>query len=435
MKKHLRNMGVLKHYKTPPPPTAPIPHGQSVNTLRGVQRVLKDMGTFKTTYAETVGYLSNGYGFILAFDEPAKHAAARQLLGRALWTSGRMEEWAQMYERTACDLIEDRTWVLPNVGRHGGTACVDIVRDVLNVVPVHWVCEEIVSAALRRKKKKELDRHVSFLFICRPVSRSRRKSVQMASIPSRRCTGCSPSSLRALGDPDPRLIPLQWLILPSPLSFSFIFLNVNPENGWFLRENAKKAADVLQGYIKGNLEKLKMGILSLGGLRDSLIHFVSGQRDNSDRFLQSLLDAAPPDMTVDVFTYNVFGICVASTANWAMAATHVVNFYLDDARAEQKTHIEELVREDPPEAAALLEGYAREALRLDPQAPGIFRKAAQDTVVDEEPISVKEGERIFVSLAHANMDVSSLCRHSPLAACMRGERTNVLMRTFTARHV
>ena len=415
MEKHLCNMGILKRYKTLPPPTAPIPHGQSVNTLKGVQRVLKDMGTFKTTYAETVGYLSNGYGFILAFDESAKHAAARQLLGRALWTSRRMEEWAQMYERTARDLIEDRTWLLPSVGRRGGTACVDIVRDVLNIVPVHWVCERIVSTALRDQRKKELDQRVSFLlFFCRPVSRSRRKSVQMASIPSRRCTGCSPSSLRALGDPDPCLVPLQWLILPSALFFSYIFLNVDPENGWFLRENAKKAADVLQGYIKGNLEKLKMGILSLGGLRNSLIHLVSGQRDESNRFLQSLLDAAPPDMTVDVLTYNVFGICVASTANWAMAATHVVNFYLDDARAEEKKHIEKLVREDPPEAAALLEGYALEALRLDPQSPGIFRKAAQDAVVDEELMSVKEGERIFVSLAHANMDVSGSCRCSLL---------------------
>ena len=422
MEKHLCNMGILKRYKTLPPPTAPIPHGQSVNTLKGVRRVLKDMGTFKTTYAETMGYLSNGYGFILAFDEPAKHAAARQLFGRALWTSRRMEEWAQMYERTACDLIEDRTWLLPSVGRRGGTACVDIVREVLNVVPVHWVCEEIVSAALRDQRKKRIMNWTDmfpFLF-CRPVSRSRRKSVQMASIPSRRCTGCSPSSLRALGDPDPRLIPLQWLI--PPLFISFIFLNVNPETGWFLRENAKKAADVLQGYIKGNLEKLKTGILSLGGLRDSFIHLVSGQRDNSDHFLQSLLDAAPPDMTVDVLTYNVFGICVASTANWAMAATHVVNFYLDDARAEQKKHIEELVRKTSPDAAALLEGYAREALRLDPQAPGIFRKAAHDIVVDEEPMSVKEGERIFVSLAHANMDVSGSCRYS-LLACGTSEQT------------
>jgi len=61
-----------------------------------------------------------------------------------------------------------------------------------------------------------------------------------------------------------------------------------------------------------------------------------------------------------------------------------------------------------PHAAQRLAGYAREALRFDPQAPGIFRDAAQDTVVEEghghRPVSIKKGERIFVSLAHANMD-------------------------------
>jgi linoleate 10R-lipoxygenase len=167
---------------------------------------------------------------------------------------------------------------------------------------------------------------------------------------------------------------------------------------------------VLQGYIKANLEKLQTGIWSLGGLRDSLIHLVTGQRDNSDWFLQSLLAAAPASMDVDQLTYNVFGLTVASVANWAMAATHVVNFYLDDARAAEKEDIEHLAMDHSPHAAQRLAGYAREALRFDPQAPGIFRDAAQDTVVEEghghRPVSIKKGERIFVSLAHANMDVS-----------------------------
>jgi len=154
MQKHLQNVGVLDRYKTPRPPTTPIPHGQSVNTLKGVQRVLKDMRTFKTVYGETMKYLTNGYGFFLAFDEPATHKSARVLVARALdggggaskgsWKGGRMEEWVKMYERKASELIEARTWGLPGVGR-SRSVYVDVVRDVLNIVPVHWVSEEIVS--------------------------------------------------------------------------------------------------------------------------------------------------------------------------------------------------------------------------------------------------------------------------------------------------
>jgi len=124
--------------------------------------------------------------------------------------------------------------------------------------------------------------------------------------------------------------------------------------------------------------------------------------------LQRLLNEAPANTTVDDLTYNVFGLIVASVANWAMAATHVINFYLDDERAEQKKHIERLAMDRSAEAAELLAGYAREALRFDPQAPGIFRDTAEDVVVGEghehPPVSIKKGERIFVSLAKANMD-------------------------------
>lgn len=149
MEKHLRKMGILKRYKTLPPPTRPIPHGQSVNTLKGVKRVLQDMRTFKTVYGESMEYLTNGYGFFLAFDEPSKHAADRKLVAGALRMDGKMREWVRMYHRKASELIEDRKWALPGVGQ-SGTVYVDVVRDVLNIVPVHWVSEEIVSALLSR---------------------------------------------------------------------------------------------------------------------------------------------------------------------------------------------------------------------------------------------------------------------------------------------
>jgi linoleate 10R-lipoxygenase len=53
-------------------------------------------------------------------------------------------------------------------------------------------------------------------------------------------------------------------------------------------------------------------------------------------------------MTVDQLAYNVFGLIVASVANWAMAATHVINFYLDDERADQKRRIERLAKDPSP---------------------------------------------------------------------------------------
>jgi hypothetical protein len=150
MEKHLRNIGILELYKMPAPPTDPIPHGQSINTFQGVQRVLGDMRTFKTVYGNAMRDLTDGYGFFLAFDEPAMHGPARKLVAKALWEGGRMEAWVKMYEIKARELIDVRSWPLAGVGRRrAGLDCtkyVDVVRDVLNVVPVHWICKEIVSA-------------------------------------------------------------------------------------------------------------------------------------------------------------------------------------------------------------------------------------------------------------------------------------------------
>lgn len=150
MEKYLLAKRILPRYKMPPPPTDPVPRMQSVNTLGGVQRVLADSTTFKAEYGPAMRDLTNDYGFFLAFDDPVRHDPARAVVAGALWRDGRMDEWAAMYERMALALIDAHSWG-PATARAGTrrSRYVDVVRDVLNVVPVHWVCEEIVSAQRR----------------------------------------------------------------------------------------------------------------------------------------------------------------------------------------------------------------------------------------------------------------------------------------------
>jgi linoleate 10R-lipoxygenase len=56
-----------------------------------------------------------------------------------------MEQYAEFYQATTRKLIERRTFVTGSNKR-----AVNIVRDVLNIVPVHWVCEEVVSTYVTR---------------------------------------------------------------------------------------------------------------------------------------------------------------------------------------------------------------------------------------------------------------------------------------------
>jgi hypothetical protein len=113
-----------------------------------------------------------------------------------------------------------------------------------------------------------------------------------------------------------------------------------------------------------------------------------------------------------------------------LAATLVIDFYLDEKHAKEKKEIMDLSMDNTPGASRRLCGYVREALRLHPQvylyplripstqlntsqAPGIFRESTADMTIVEgnglPPVNVQKGDRIFVSLGKANMDVSKPC--------------------------
>ena len=52
------------------------------------------------------------------------------------------------------------------------------------------------------------------------------------------------------------------------------------------------------------------------------------------------------DLSVKQLAYNVFGCMIASVSNYAQAATQVVDFYLDEVRAAEKSIICELARQE-----------------------------------------------------------------------------------------
>lgn len=60
--------------------------------------------------------------------------------------SGALDRYAQYYGATTKRLIEEKSFSV--VGK--ASRSVDIVRDVLNLVPVHFVARHLVSGRLQR---------------------------------------------------------------------------------------------------------------------------------------------------------------------------------------------------------------------------------------------------------------------------------------------
>jgi hypothetical protein len=61
---------------------------------------------------------------------------------------------------------------------------------------------------------------------------------------------------------------------------------------------------------------------------------------------------------------NILGVAVGASVNYAQAAVHVIDFYLDDAREKERSHIIQLVNSQDAESTELLRGYVCEAMRM-----------------------------------------------------------------------
>ena len=130
---------------------------------------------------------------------------------------------------------------------------------------------------------------------------------------------------------------------------------------------------------------------------------------------------------LDELLGNILGVAVGASVNYAQAAVHVIDFYLD--REKECAHIIDLAHSKDAASAELLRGYVCEAMRmtyhlylfslsyapsplgLRPQFPGLWREAAVDATIPQgpglPPMEVKKGDRIWGSFRNAHLNVRS----------------------------
>ncbi|KAF8677681.1 heme peroxidase [Rhizoctonia solani] len=374
MKTHLEEMGIIDLYDLRRPEEAR--HIVGINSYKAVREVLNNPAIYNATYEKHMKELTNGYGFFLAMDDPAAHQRDMNVMHKVMVGSAESLEYnVAWYAAKTTELIKDKSFSMSK----GTTRNVDIVRDVLNLVPVYWVSQE------------------------------------MAGLP-----------LKCKGNED-GLITEQEIYQMMTVVFTHIFLNVEPLNGWQLRDKAKQVASKLLGIIQGHLEAIaSKGRLSFAGIKAFVTDRFYGDDDRAQAFLANLYKNRG-DLTIEQLSYNVFGCMIASVSNYAQAATQVVDFYLEDSRQDLKEIICELSRQNTPESDHKLAGYVREAMReyhsrgalieainwvstgcigLSPQAPGIFRDVSTEVTLQDgdKTLHLTPHNRLFVSLANSNLD-------------------------------
>ncbi|KAJ6551508.1 heme peroxidase [Mycena capillaripes] len=123
-----------------------------VKTAAGVRAVLEEQTVFPTGYAERLEVVTGRPG--------VNHAFVREILVQDA------ERWATYFATETQRLIDGRS--LDHIGKSGRVQYVDIVRDVINVLPVHWVCQELAGLPLKDGDLKDEQRqHELFSDVCR----------------------------------------------------------------------------------------------------------------------------------------------------------------------------------------------------------------------------------------------------------------------------
>ncbi|OSX64325.1 hypothetical protein POSPLADRAFT_1054938 [Postia placenta MAD-698-R-SB12] len=336
----LTKLGDVALYNLNRPATiAPVP---VVRDYADVAQVLGDEQQFTARYASRAGRVISGRGFFMASDDPARaEREQRALVGVLAESTDKITGF--FYEKTR-ELMQRESYALVQ----SSTRAVDIVRDVLKYVPIHWASE---LAGIRLK-----------------------------------------SSATAEGDYTP-----QELFDTVSDIYSFLFLDVDASKLLKLEQKVKADVEKLLGIIRN---------ASGGGSRLSIVGFVEtiaemflGQKKSDFDELRERL--AVLGYSSNTLANTILAVLVGATVELSQANINVINFYLDE---NKPTDVQVLASKPSFDAKdeALLQGFVNEALRFDPPFRGVYRQATRPTAVGTQ--SVKSGETVFLDIASARMD-------------------------------
>ncbi|KAL0577572.1 hypothetical protein V5O48_004403 [Marasmius crinis-equi] len=354
MKESLTRLGLAAHYTFERP--KPAVKVKVLNTFKGIRYVFDNQTQFPVVY--DLKGLGNGYGNMLGFDEASKHDADRSLALHALFpTKDSLEEYRKYYREGIAHRIAEKSYSYPGVpGKF-----IDVVIDVVNNMSIHWAADRLVVWS-RYEDGSQSERDVY--------------------------------GARGLGDARAATIG-------------------DNERGFSLRKKVMQAGGVMQAMVAKSIidcaPQSARATNALLGMVSSVHSAIESVIENKPcgPFLKRLASTGRP---VNELVSIVVGLAVGSSVDYAQAAVQVIDFYLDDEQAEERKKIIELAKAPITDTVSMetLRGYTREAMRLSPQVPGLYRDVLADTSIpqgDDLPsLDVKKGDRLFASLTNAHLN-------------------------------
>ncbi|OCH96232.1 linoleate diol synthase [Obba rivulosa] len=338
----LKNVGDIKKYNLTRP--LPSPSTFELNDYKDVAHVLWTEGQFNVRYASRAGLVINGEGFFIASEDPERAGREHHALVKALTAAAGSEQKiaAWFYQKTR-ELIMRESYT--TVGSQ--TKYVDIVRDVLRLLPIHWAAE-LAGIQIKSSASSDGDYTSQELFD------------MISDI------------------------------------YSFLFLDVEASKLMNFEAQVKNHVQDLLQIIRRNFGGSRLSVI---GMLESIAQWFSGTQSSTRYEFAERLSAFSRD--ADAVCNMVLALLVGSTVEMSQALVHVVNFYLDSAKPRD---VNVLASKSEPDAddEALMEGFVLEALRLDPTFRGVYRESMKPVAVGQHKFQANQ--RVFVNIHEASLD-------------------------------
>jgi len=169
---------------------------------------------------------------------------------------------------------------------------------------------------------------------------------------------------------------------------SYIFLEGDSAKQMVLGEKVKKEVHKLLSQIKSHMT----GLARLSGFIGTV--FNKPKQADHGEILKRLTALGHSH---DQLANSILAILVGSTVELSIVLTNTVDLLLG---SDKDSHIRTLFGD--AKNAAELEGFAYEALRLDPPFKGVFRVAQKDITVSS--VSIKKNDRVLLDIASASLE-------------------------------
>jgi len=340
---YTKKMGCDERYDFTKPTTAP--QTRVVEKYVLVANALKDPKSFRPPYADRVGPMVKGEGFFIIYDQTDEGLTDQSaVLDILIRQEGTLQKVVDRFQKAAIDVIERDSYFLSG----NKTKFIDISA-VLKAIPIHWVANEIAGIPLKSEHNPDAEWTDEELY-------------------------------KMLGE-----------------IYEFIFLEQDPAKELNVEDNARKHMEELAKIVRANLRAVGGGRFSLAGIFRSVQNAFTGHaaRRGSHEFMEKLIATGKP---VDELANSILSVLVVATVELSQAMINMVNLYLDDNHAEQRAKIQSA----DPKDGKILQGYAREAFRIDPPFAGVYREARADKTLGEHDIV--DQDRLFLSIQKANLD-------------------------------